>query len=340
MSLKRIAEELGLSLTTVSRALNGYPEVAEKTRLAVQAAAQRHRYTPHPSARSLALGRAGAVGIVFPVTLSDLGDSHFLAVAAAMSGRFAQAGLDLLIISASAEDELAAYERAIAGRRVDAFVVPRTRVHDARLELLRAAGVPFVAYGRCESPAGPYAWLDFDNQAGTRAATERLLAQGHLRLGYLGAPAEYNFAALRFAGFAQALATAGLAVPEAAVLRVPMHRRSGFDAMQHLLALPQPPTAVLVDNHLAGVGAVHAALGAGLRLGRDLSLIVYDGVGEDSVIRSAITAVQQPTPTDTGTSLAEMTLALLRGEPPVTLQRLCTTVLEPGDSDGPPPANA
>src|SRR5881409_3921427 len=96
MSLKKIAEELGLSLTTVSRALNGYPEVAEPTRIAVQKAAARLHYRPDARARGLALGRADAVGIVFPITPSDLGDLQFLEVAHAMSERFAQAGMDLL----------------------------------------------------------------------------------------------------------------------------------------------------------------------------------------------------------------------------------------------------
>ncbi|WP_372525578.1 substrate-binding domain-containing protein [Piscinibacter sp.] len=336
MSLKKIAKELGLSLTTVSRALNGYPEVAESTRLAVEAAAKRHRYKPNAIARGLALGRADAIGLVFPITPGDLGDAQFLDVAASMSERFAREGIDLLIISASPRDELAAYERAIKGRRIDAFVVARTRVHDARLELLLAHDVPFVAYGRSAALQRPYAWLDFDNAAGAQMAAQRLLEFGHRRLGYLGAPPEYNFAEQRFGGFQAALQHAGVAIDDAAVLRLALDRRSGYAAMQALLALPRRPSAVLVDNNLAGVGAVHALLNAGLTLGRDLSVIVYDGLGEDSVIRSAITSIRQPTPSATGTEIAELTLARVRGEPLESLHRLKMPALDPGDSDGPP----
>lgn len=335
MSLKRIATELGLSLTTVSRAMNGYPEVARTTREAVLAAAERLGYTADPRARGLALGRTDAVGIVFPITPGDLGDTLFLAVAAALSARLAQSGLDLLIVSTAAGDEVEAYRRAIRGRRVGAFVVARTRVDDARLQLLQDHGVPFVAYGRSAGLGAPYAWLDFDNEEGARLATRRLLGLGHRRIAYLGAPAEYNFAAQRLAGFGAALAEAGLEADAALALRQALDRRSGYAAMQQLLALPAPPTAVLIDNHLAGVGAVHAALHAGLRLGRDLSVIVYDGLGLDSVIRSAITAVEQPGPERTGQLLAELVLARLDGVPADTLQRLCEPVLVPGDSDGP-----
>jgi LacI family transcriptional regulator len=336
MSLKKIADELGLSLTTVSRALNGYPEVAERTRVAVREAAARLHYHPDARARGLALGRADAVGIVFPMTPGDLGDMQFLQVAHAMSERLAQAGLGMLIISASAEDELSAYQRTITGRRVDAFVVARTKVDDERLAMLRDSETPFVAYGRSANFASPYAWLDFDNVAGARMATERLIGFGHRALGYLGAPPVYNFAAQRFEGYAAALHAAGLALDQSAVQRVALDRRSGYAAMQALLALPARPSAVLVDNHLAGVGAVHAALHAGCVLGRDLSVIVYDGLGPDSVIRNAITSVDQPTASVVGTMLAEMVLARLQGVAPAALQRLRVPQLLAGESDGPP----
>lgn len=338
MSLKRIAEELGLSLTTVSRALNGYPEVAARTRAAVQAAAQRHRYTPNARARGLALGRADAIGLVFSITPDDLGDVQFLDVAAGMTERLERENMDLLIISASPKDELATYERVIAGGRVDAFVVARTRVRDARLALLHERQVPFVAYGRSASFNAPYAWFDFDNEAGARLAADRLLLLGHRRLGYLGAPEEYNFATQRFNSFARTVDAGGGMLVDEAVLRVSLDRRSGYAAMQRLIALPQRPSAVLVDNSLAGVGAVHAALNAGLVLGRDLSVIVYDGLSADSVIHNAITSVRQPTPTSTGVMLAELTLELLRGAPVESLQCLRAPVLELGDSDGRPSA--
>ena len=106
--------------------------------------------------------------------------------------------------------------------------------------------------------------------------------------------------------------------------------------MQRLLALATRPTAVVVDNHLAGVGAVHAALHAGVALGRDLSLIVYDGMGPDSVIDEPITSIDQPTATLAGTMLAELVIAQLKGVALESLRVLRTPELRPGASDGPP----
>lgn len=107
MSLKAIAQELELSLTTVSRALNDYPEVSSKTKKRVREVASRIGYIPNPIARGLALGKANAVGIVFPATVNDLGDVNYLKVLSSMSERFAQEGIDLFIISAPPENELA-----------------------------------------------------------------------------------------------------------------------------------------------------------------------------------------------------------------------------------------
>ncbi len=336
MSLKKISDELGLSLTTVSRALNGYPEVAAATREVVSAAAKRLNYRPNADARRLALGRTDAVGLVYPISPTDLGDLPFLEVAASMSARLAQEKIDLLIISAPSDNEIEAYRRAVAARRVDAFVLARTRIHDARFDLLNAEKVPFIAYGRSSSTQ-PYSWFDFDNYAGAQLAAHRLLNFGHRRFGYIGASAQYQFATQRHEGFQNVLRSAGLTLPESATLRASLDRRSGYAAMQKLLALPEPPTAVCIDNNLAGVGAVHALNNAGKVLGRDVSIIVFDGVGADSTIRSAVTSILQPTSQRAGQIMADMLLARLRGAAPESQQILLSQVLEPGTSDGPLP---
>lgn len=328
MSLKQIANELKLSLTTVSRALNDYPEVAESTRRLVQDTASRIGYRPNATARRLALGRADAVGMVLPIVPGQLAsDVQFLTVAAAMTERLAREGLDLLLVSPPVDQELAAYERAIAARRVDAFVVARTQVHDERLALLSERGVPFLAYGRTDHlDAATYAWLDFDNHAGGALAGQYLIDQGCRRLGYIGAPALYSFAAQRHGGFVsvlQAVAAGGAVLPEAAVRRDAFDPLAGYQAMQALLALDagQRPQAILVDNDLAAQGAIQAVSERGLRLGRDLALVVYGDWPRGSA-PAGLVSVRQASASETGAELAEMTLALLRGEPAGGLQRL------------------
>jgi len=335
MDLKQLSRVLDLSPTTVSRALNGYAEVSEATRLRVMAAAAEHGYKPNFAARRLALQKSETVGIIYPPDVGELADPRFLEVVAGLTERFSEHGIDLLIVTTRQKDELATYARMVQGRRVDALIVARTRVDDARVDYLLDTGFPFVAYGRT-SRCEEHAWFDFDNAQGTALAMQRLVDFGHRDIAYVQAPQQLNFAFQRLAGYRQGLARAGL--PERAEWIVPsgMTRRGGYEAMRQLLALPKPPTAVLVDNNLAGIGAVRAVLDAGVTLGQQLSVIVYDGVPEDNLLPSpAITSIDQPTPHRAGEMLAALMQKAQQHKPLDELQVLWHPSITAGDSDGP-----
>ena len=108
---------------------------------------------------------------------------------------------------------------------------------------------------------------------------------------------------------------ARLKIATEAVVQAGLERRSGFAAAQQLLALPQRPTAIVVDNSLAGVGVIRALLDAGLVVGRDISVLVYEGIPQDTLLRDVqVAAIVQPTPDETGHTMGRMILALLRGE--------------------------
>ena len=210
VNLKMLSESLGLSQTTVSRALNGYTDVAEATRRRVKEAAAAMGYQPDPLARRLATGRTDTIGMVFPFNATEFGDHRFGEVVAGLTEGLAKHNMDLSIIPTRPESELETYARMIDSRRVDAFIVGWTQVTDPRIALLQARGFPFLAYGRTETRKA-YAWFDFDNEAGARMAVERLIALGHRRVAIIHAPLDYNFAAQRFAGYLAALAAAGIA---------------------------------------------------------------------------------------------------------------------------------
>jgi len=340
MDLKQLSRVLDLSPTTVSRALNGYAEVSEATRLRVIAAAAEHGYKPNFAARRLALQKSETVGIIYPPDVGELADPRFLEVVAGMTERFSELGIDLLIVTTRQKDELATYARMVQGRRVDALIVARTRVEDARVDYLLASGFPFVAYGRT-TRSDEYAWFDFDNALGTELAVQRLVGFGHRDIAYVQAPQLLNFAAQRYAGFRRGVAQAGLAEHGEWVAPSAMSRRGGFEAMRHLLALAKPPTAVIVDNNLAGIGAVRAVLDAGVTLGREISVIVYDGVPEDNLLPSpAITSIDQPTPHRAGEMLAGLMQKMQQRVPLEELQVLWHPSITPGDSDGPAPHRA
>ena len=255
MSLKSIAKTLGLSVTTVSRALNGYDDVSKETRARIEAEAQRLGYRPNTLARRLKMGKIDAVGLVFPIRPAPLSNSVFMDMVGEISHELARHEIDLLLI---ADDDLAdqhSYMRLVQSRRIDALIVAHTLENDPRLEALQKIHFPFLALGRSQLSA-PYAWFDFDNYAGTREATNHLIARGHQRIALLGENNGQAFITQRRQGFLDALKAHGLS--DAWLRQISPTRRAGFQATQALLALPEPPTAIITDCNTHGDGAAMA----------------------------------------------------------------------------------
>ena len=335
MNLKSLARTLGISKTTVSRALNGYPEVNVLTRERVMAAAKAAGYEANPMARSLAVGRTNVFGIIYPLLPSDLGDPMFLGVVGGMSAALEKSKMNLIIAPVSPQNELPSYEQMVRGRRVDGLVVSRTLVHDERIAYLVKKGFPFIAHGRTELKQ-PYAWFDYDNEAGIRLACDRLLGLGHQRIALISAPLEFNFARQRRDSFNACMQKAGLAVDPRHLVDNTLDRRSGYQAMQQLLATSPRPTAVIVDNHLSGVGAVRALLDAGIDIGTEMSVIVWGSV-EDTLVGSNVTTIDQPDSDKAGAKMIEMLSAVVSGADPASLQVLWQPTLLPGATVGPCP---
>ncbi len=334
MNLKSLANLLGMSKTTVSRALNGYPEVNAMTRERVLKAAREAGYEANPMARSLAVGRTNVYGIIYPLLPSDLGDPMFLDTVGGMTETLEARKMSFIIGPVSAGNELQAYEQIVRGRRVDGLVVSRTQLVDERIAYLLKVRFPFVAHGRTRLDA-PYAWFDYDNDAGIRLAMAHLLAHGHQRIALLSAPLDMNFACQRKEGYLACMAEAGLTPDPRYMIPNTMDRRSGYQGMQQLLECSPRPTAVVVDNHLSGVGAMRALLDAGIEVGKDISIIVWGSMA-DTLAGIDVTTVDQPDPRAAGAKMIDMLLALAAGAAPETLQVLWQPVLVPGATVGRP----
>ncbi len=128
--------------------------------------------------------------------------------------------------------------------------------------------------------------------------------------------------------------TSDLSVDPQYLIENTIDRRTGYQAMQQLLSCNPPPSAVIVDNHMSGVGAVRALLDAGVAIGREISIIVWGGM-EDSLAGYNVTTVHQPEPGRAGAKMVEMLLSLLDGTPPSELQVLWQPVLMLGETAGP-----
>lgn len=333
MSLKEIAKSLGLSITTVSRALNGYDDVAEETRQRVQAEVERSGYRPNAMARRLKMGKIDAIGLVCPVSSLQHDNGMLLEMVTEISHELARKEIDLLLIADESATGSGNLKRLLQGRRVDAFIVAHTLGDDPRLQLLQQHHFPFIALGRSEL-ARPYAWFDFDNYQGIQMATRHLISLGHTRIALLKEDSPQAYVSQRHQGYLDAMSAAGLEVLAGDVITTQNSRLFGYRAIQALCTGPSRPTALVTTTNMLGDGAAQALEELGY-LGGDISLIVYDGLPADSLITADVTAIIQATRHQVGQQIATMALELLNGRPVSELQVLWQPQLRLGATTTP-----
>jgi LacI family transcriptional regulator len=278
VNLKQLSRMLELSQTTVSRALNGYPEVADETRRRVVDAAKRHGYRPNPSARRLATGKAGMIGYVMPTGATVDIDPHFVEFLSGLGDYARTHELDLALSPTTTDDEETTYRRIVANKQVDAVYVSSPRPKDRRIQLLNQLGVPFIVHGRSEGLDFDYPYLDIDNEAAFHDAARLLIQLGHRRIALINGNPDQTFAIHRERGARKALTAAGIILPASFARATAMTEENGYRAMRDFLTLPEKPTAVICSSLLMTLGAMRALRDVGLSAPDDMSMISHDDV--------------------------------------------------------------
>lgn len=314
VTIHDVAKRLHVSITTISRALDGYADVAPDTRARVIRTAREMGYVPSRAARQLRRQRADIVGYVLPTAGHRFTDRFFSEFVAGLGDEASSHKFDLLV-STAAPDSVAEkdiYTRWVQSRLVDGFVLSRMRRHDWRVRYLSQSDFPFVAHGRTSGEAD-YPFIEVDSRTGFRLLVDHLVERGHKRIAYIGASRKFTLEADRFAGYEEGLAAAGLPVEGDLLALGDLTRSGGYQAARELLALPNPPTAILGVNDLTALGALRAAHEAGRIVGRDLAVAGYDGTEDSEHAQPPLTTLKQPV-YDTARQLATMLFALIKGE--------------------------
>ncbi|EEW25528.1 substrate-binding domain-containing protein [Rhodobacter ferrooxidans] len=340
MNLKELARKLDLSPTTVSRALNGYPEVNEETRARVAAAARRYNYAPNSRAIRLATGKAMAIGHVIPIAARhEIVNPVFADFIAGAGETYSRSGYDMVLTVVPDMDEERVYRELKARGTVDGIILHAPRLQDARLALLTEIGFPFVVHGRVTEATLPYSWVDVNNRRAFLRATEFLLDLGHRRIGLINGLEFMDFAFRRRSGFEQALAARGLTPDPALMASDEMTETAGYRAASRMLGLAAPPTALLVSSMISAIGARRAIQDRGLTLGRDVSVIIHDD--ELSYLRNGeavpIYTATRSSVREAGRLAAQMLLDIIADPASAPQQRLLEAELIIGQSTGPAP---
>lgn len=343
MNLRELSDALGLSQTTVSRALNGYPEVSEATRLRVMAAAQAHNYQPDARARGLATGRAKAIGHVIPQsTKHEMVNVVFADFIAGAGETYGQHGYDLVMSMVSDDAEEQAYRTLARKRNVDGVILHAPTRDDPRIDLLRELKVPFVVHGRSSAVTSDYNWLDVNNKRAIERATDFLIDLGHRQIALVNGVERMDFALRRRSGYLASLDAHGIAPNESLMRSAEMTEPHGYGSAREMLEASDPPTAFIASSIVVAMGVRRAIEERGLQLGKDVSVICFDdmvsyfpnGEGEPifTATRSSVRAA--------GRRCAEILLQQIEAPDSPVVHELWEAELVLGRSTGPAPQSA
>lgn len=309
ISIKDIAKAADVSYSTVSRALNDSPRVRPETKRRIQHLASEMGYLPSTVARSLVTRRTQTMGVVV-TTITDL---FFAEVIYSIEETALKHNYSVILANSGGEPEreLAAM-RALRERRVDGIILVSGCSNREDLQAERGLDLPIVIINNVHKEHIGYS-VEVDNIGGGRQATQHLLELGHTRIAHIAGPIREWDGEERQSGYQQALKAWGLPLDPALTVRGDSRPQGGMQAMQQLLALASPPSAVFCYNDATALGAMRAAHAAGLRIPEQLSIIGFDDIDLNPYFEPPLTTIAQPK-REMGKKAVQMILNLLAGQ--------------------------
>ncbi|MEO6014962.1 MAG: LacI family DNA-binding transcriptional regulator [Devosia sp.] len=338
IGIKHLAEHLNVSIGTVSRALNGRPDVNEETRQRVLAAATELGYVANQSGRSLRQGTTNAIGFMIDSDEDSAGnsDNFFRGVFDGVQWVFGRHNLDLVVLPCATDEDPYQYlSRMVARRIVDAMIISATHRKDRRIDLLNTARIPFIALGR-SSTTGNYPWIDLDFEGIASRSIDRLVTQGHRRIAVAVPSTDINLGFMFLDGYKAGLARNGIAFDPGLVIRAKSSEQGGYQVGHDLLAMPERPTAVVLIYELMAIGLYRRINEAGLTPGRDLAIIGFREAPQSRFLSPTLTA-HRVSLRDLGVALGESLLASMPAHaeayPQGIVRKIWPMELIPGESD-------
>jgi len=295
VTIRDVAHRLNLSITTVSRALDGYEDVAEETRQLVICTAHEMGYVPNQAARQLRRRRSDSIGYILPGDTPRFSDPFFAEFVAGLGDEASAHGYNLIISTAppGSPAERQAYESWTHGRKVDGMVLNRMHLSDWRVQYLAQIQFPFVTQERSLDPYD-HPSVEVDGRRWFRILIDHLASLGHQRIAYIGASPDLKIQADRFAGYGDGLEAHGLSMDTDLVVEGDLTTEGGYRAAAQLLSLPYPPTAIACMDDMTAMGVLHTARERGCIVGQDLAVAGFDGIEGFEHTQPPLTTVNQP----------------------------------------------
>lgn len=305
-TIKDVAREVGVSVASVSRALNKPGRASAEMVAKVRAAAEALEYVPYRAAGSLVSKRFKAIGAIVPT----IDNAIFAQALHALQSRLNLHGYTLLLASTHYDSKREIMEvQSLIEHGVDAIVLVG-EAHDAKvMRLLENKRIPFVNTW-IYNPESPHACIGFDNRAAMTRLTKYLLDLGHRRFAMIaGITANNDRAWQRVEGAKDALAAHGIELGADRIVEVPYTIASGRSALRRLIAAPSPPTAVICGNDILAFGAIYECVARHISVPQSLSITGYDDFELSSHMSPALTTIRVPA-VEMGTAAADYVVSL------------------------------
>ena len=293
VTIKELSAACGLSVSTVSKALNNYPDVSEETRRQVRETAQRLGYRPSAIARGLKMGRTFNLGVLYTDdSQSGFTHNYFAPVLEAFKSEAESRGYDITFIMHKTGEGRMTYLEHCLYRNVDGVGIVNCHFDGPEERELIGSALPVVlvdheAENRC--------CVKSCNEAGMAELTRYLLSMGHKKIAFISGE-DIEVTAVRRRAFLDTMAQSGVGVPLAYMVYSRFHDPSAVrEATRRLLALDPPPTCIIMPDDYAALGGMEAIREAGLRIPEDISVAGFDGVPLLQLCSPKLTTVRQDT---------------------------------------------
>lgn len=294
VTIADVAREAGVSLMTVSRALNNKDGISHKTRAHVLEVIQRLGYRPSGVARSLVTRRTGTIGLIVP----DVSNPYFSGIAHGVAEVANQNNLSVLLCDTEEEsDQELEFLRVLEEKQVDGVIVAAPRHSGEKIVPQIARHQNVVVVNRVFSNFPDFnasGYVINDDCIGGRLATGHLLSRGHRRIGYLGGPRSSYGSQRRLLGYKAVLEEAGIPINEKYIVYCHPTVKGGLEAILELLKVDPKISAVFCFNDMVAIGALQATTQLGLKVPDDLAIVGYDDIPMASWVTPALTTLRAP----------------------------------------------
>lgn len=289
-----LAKITGFSITTVSKALNNYKDVSEKTRAKILQAAAEMDYLPNAHAQSLSTKKSWAIGVMFSEA-NEVGMKHpfFNGIIESFRHATEEHGYDLIFASRNLRNRDMSYLEHFKHRAVDGIVVICSDRMDEQVQELMQSDIPIVVV---DMDSANCSVVYSDNTEGARMAVNYLYELGHRHIAHIAGDSSIDAGAARVKGYELAMQTLDLPIQPGYLVNAGFFSvEEGKQAMEKLLQLASPPTAVFVAGDQMAIGAIEAVHEHGLRVPEDISIIGYDDIEMIKYITPKLTTIRQDT---------------------------------------------